>query len=88
MKDLDTPQHEALRRFLKLERQKLELTQEEVAHRIGRRQSFISAVESGQHRVSAVELLRFATALEFDPCQALRQMSKAAQPPRRGRRGG
>jgi hypothetical protein len=51
MKDLDTPQHEALRRFLKLECQKLELTQEEVARRVGRRQSFISAVESGQHRV-------------------------------------
>jgi transcriptional regulator with XRE-family HTH domain len=88
MKDLDTPQHEALRRLLKLERQRLELTQEEVAARIGRRQSFISAVESGQHRVSVVEFLSFAAALEFDPCKGLKEVGRAAETPRRGRRGG
>ena len=80
MKDLDTREHEALRRLLKLERQKLEWTQEQVAKKIGRQQSFVSAVESGQHRVSVVEFLRFAAALGFDACAALKQVAKAGKP--------
>jgi ribosome-binding protein aMBF1 (putative translation factor) len=86
MKDLDTREHEALRRLLKLERQKREWTQEQVAEKIGRRQSFVSAVESGQHRVSVVEFLRFAAALGFDPCAALKQFAKAGKPGGPGRR--
>ena len=36
--------------------------------------------ESGQHRVSVVEFLRFAAALGFDPCAALKQVAKAGKP--------
>jgi transcriptional regulator with XRE-family HTH domain len=57
MKDFDTPQHEALRKLLKEKRQRAELTQVELAERIGRAQSFMSAIEPGRHRVSVVEFL-------------------------------
>jgi hypothetical protein len=57
-----------------------------VAKKIGRRQSLVSAVESVQHRVSVVEFLRFA--LGFDPCEALKEVSRAAAAPRCGRRSG
>jgi len=54
-----------------------DLTQREVAKRMGRQQSFVSAVESGQHRVSVVELMDFAEAIGFDPRSALRRIAKA-----------
>jgi len=38
------------------------LTQSQVANRLGRRQSYVSKCESGERRVDAVELLRFAKA--------------------------
>ena len=45
------------------------LTQEEVAQRLGKPQSFVSKCESGERRVDVVELSRFAKvygkALEF-----------------------
>lgn len=42
------------------------LTQVQVAKRIGRPQSHISNVESGQQRVDVVELKRFATIYKKD----------------------
>jgi hypothetical protein len=39
----------------------------------------VSAVESGQHRVSLVELLDFAEAIGFDPRSAIRRVAKAAK---------
>ena len=45
------------------------LTQEEVARRLGKPQSFVSKCESGERRVDVVELARFAVvyrkALDF-----------------------
>jgi len=36
------------------------LTQEEVARRLGKPQSFVSKCESGERRVDVIELIRFA----------------------------
>jgi hypothetical protein len=56
-----------------------DLTQREVAARMKPQQSFVSAVESGQHRVSMVELMDFAEAIGFDPRSALRRMANVAK---------
>jgi transcriptional regulator with XRE-family HTH domain len=51
------------RRFLerlKSARRAAELTQTEVAKRLGRAQSFVAKCESGERRVDAVELAQFA----------------------------
>jgi cyanate lyase len=59
-------------------RKRANLSQQEVADRIGRGQTFISAVERGQHRVSVLEFLDFAEAIGFDAAAALRRVVKAA----------
>jgi transcriptional regulator with XRE-family HTH domain len=73
---LKSPHHESLRKFLKIKRQELEITQEQLAARIKRRQSFVSDVENGWHRVSVVEYLEFAAALGFDPADGIKQILK------------
>lgn len=69
----------ALRRLLKQRRQRAEMTQHELAAKMGRYQSFITAVETGQHRVTVLELIDFAEALEFDPCAAIRRVARIRQ---------
>jgi len=76
---LSSPRHEALRAFIREKRRAADLTQREVAARMGRQQSFVSAVESGQHRVSVVELMDFAEAIGFDPRSAIRRLAKSAK---------
>jgi len=76
---IDSPRHEALRRLLKEKRQRAELTQWDVARRIGRRQAFISAIERGQLRVSVVDFIAIAEAIGFDPRSAIRRVTAAAK---------
>jgi transcriptional regulator with XRE-family HTH domain len=68
---LRSPRHEALRAFLVERRKKAGLTQAEVAARLGRYQSFVATVESGQRRVDVVEFLDFAEAIGFNPRDAI-----------------
>jgi transcriptional regulator with XRE-family HTH domain len=79
MRELGSPRHEILRRLLKERRQRANLSQQEVANRIGRVQTFVSAVERGQHRVSVLELLDFAESIGFDAADALRRVAKVAK---------
>ena len=75
-KELRSPRHEALRKFLKLERQKAELTQTELAKRLGWPQTTISDIEIGDKRVTAIELIELGEALGFDPMEALGRIAK------------
>jgi transcriptional regulator with XRE-family HTH domain len=77
MRELGSPLHEILRRLLKERRERASLSQQEVADRIGRGQTFVSAVERGQHRVSVLEFLDFAEAIRFDAAAALRSVKVA-----------
>jgi len=62
-------QYDAFLRRLRQARVDAGLTQEEVARRLGRPQSFVSKCESGERRVDVIELSQFARvygkALEF-----------------------
>lgn len=66
------PRVGALGKNLRAARKRLELTQEEVAHRSGLEPAEISRIESGKRdpRVSTLEKL--AKALEVDPGQLLK----------------
>jgi hypothetical protein len=44
---------------------------------MGRPQAFVSAIETGQQRVTVVEFLEFADALGFDPQSAIRRIHAA-----------
>ncbi len=75
-KEIRSPRHEALRKFLKLERQKAELTQEQLAERLGWDRTTISDIETGAKRVTAIELIELSEALGFDGAAAFRRIAK------------
>jgi transcriptional regulator with XRE-family HTH domain len=56
--------HEGIARFVIMRGAELELTQEQLAERMGTSHSAISRIESGQHRTSVATLERLANALE------------------------
>jgi transcriptional regulator with XRE-family HTH domain len=75
-RQLGSPQHEELRRLLIERRRRAELTQQQVADRVGRPQRFISRIERGMHRVTVVELLELAEAIGFDASAVVRRLGK------------
>jgi transcriptional regulator with XRE-family HTH domain len=77
--ELRSPRHEALRKLLKLERQKAELTQTELAKRIGWPQTTISDIEVGEKRVSVLELIAIGEALGLDAAAWVRRIAKVPE---------
>lgn len=75
-KEIRSPRHEALRKFLKLERQKAELSQGQLAERLGWDRTTVSDIETGSKRVTAIELIQLGEALGFDPAAAIRRIAK------------
>jgi transcriptional regulator with XRE-family HTH domain len=73
---LRSPRHEALRALLRERRKAGSLTQAELASRLERPQSFIADVENGQRRLSVVEFIEYAEALDFDAARAIRFLMK------------
>jgi transcriptional regulator with XRE-family HTH domain len=73
---LGSPRHEALRAFIVTSRKKAKLTQTEVAKKLGRYQSYVATVESGQRRIDVVELMEFADAIGFDSREAIKRLRK------------
>jgi transcriptional regulator with XRE-family HTH domain len=76
VRTLDSPRHEALRAFLVERRKKSNLRQVDVAKRLGRAQSYVTYVETGQKLLDVVELMEWADVLGFDPCTAMRRLAK------------
>jgi transcriptional regulator with XRE-family HTH domain len=75
-REIRSPRHEALRKFLKLERQRVELTQGQLAERLGWDQRTISNIETGSKRVTFIEMMELAEALGFDGAAAFRRIAK------------
>ena len=65
-----------LRRALAHARRAAGLTQVDLAKKIGRPQSFVSKVESGERRIDVVEFLDVARALRFDPGRFLAEVDR------------
>jgi transcriptional regulator with XRE-family HTH domain len=78
-KDIRSPQALALAKLLKVKRIEADLTQRQIAERLGWDQSVISEIETGQRRVSVVELIALAKALDFDPAAAVRRIAKVTE---------
>jgi transcriptional regulator with XRE-family HTH domain len=60
MKAIYTPEYQRMRERLREAREAAGLTQKQVAEHFGKRQSFVSKVESGERRIDPTELERFA----------------------------
>ncbi|EEL2472722.1 helix-turn-helix transcriptional regulator, partial [Salmonella enterica] len=52
-------------------RLKAGLTQKQFAEKVGKPQSFISKVESGERRLDFVEFIHLARLLSLDPCEIM-----------------
>ena len=59
---------------LKEAREGAGFTQQDLAARLHRPQSYISKYESGERRLDVIEFLRIAKVLKADPCQILRKI--------------
>lgn len=55
-------------------RQRAGLTQQDLARRVGKPQSFVSKVETGERRLDIVEFVALARALEVDPVGLMRRL--------------
>jgi transcriptional regulator with XRE-family HTH domain len=65
-------------RFLELlvkARREADLTQVEVASRLGRPQSYVSKYENGERRLDVIEFLEIARAVGFDAVRLIRRLA-------------
>jgi transcriptional regulator with XRE-family HTH domain len=61
-------------------REKAGMTQQQLADRLGRPQSFVAKYEGGERRIDVVEFIAIARALEMDPARAVREIAAAYRP--------
>lgn len=66
MKSTRTPRYQELTSRLKSARKGADLTQQELADRLGKPQSYVSKYESGERRLDVAEFMEVATALGLD----------------------
>lgn len=71
---LRSPQQKQLRTLLRELRRRHQVTQAEVAKRLGKPQSFVAKYEHGERRLSAIEFIHVARALGVEPVTLLRQL--------------
>ncbi len=68
-----SPIYKRLCRLLGDARRKAKLQQTDVAKRLGRPQSYVSKVESGERRLDVGEFVELASAINADPVAVLRR---------------
>lgn len=65
----------AVRKFLRLKRLERELTQRDLAALLGKPQSYVSKIETGERAVSVGEFIELSQALKFDLRSAIRKVA-------------
>ena len=78
-KGLHTEPNRRLRAQLVAERKRAGLTQEAVAERLAKPQSYVAKYERGERRLDIVELIEISTAIGFDPVQFIREFIAAGR---------
>jgi transcriptional regulator with XRE-family HTH domain len=76
VKTLGSTRHRVLIAALIERREALDLTQADVAGKLGEYQSFVARYESGQRRIDVIELLRLAEILKFDATVLVRKLAR------------
>lgn len=75
-KSIYTARYKRMREQLVAAREKAGLTQVELAKILGKPQSFISKVESGERRIDVIELFQALSAIGADPVAFVRALLK------------
>ena len=73
MKSIFTKEYAALMEVLARARKAQDLSQQAVAERLGKPQSFVSKYESSERRLDVIEFFAVAKALGCQPLELLRQ---------------
>ena len=71
-KSVHTEKYRQILDWLIAARRQAGLTQQQVADRLGRPQSFVAKYEGGERRLDIVEFVEIAKALKADPQEAVR----------------
>lgn len=66
-KSIYSEKHKKLCRLLTEARKKAGLTQQDLADKIGKPQSFIAKYEGGERRLDVIELIEIASIISLDP---------------------
>lgn len=74
LKSVHTAEQLAFRELMIKARKQAGLTQQELAHRLGRPQSFVAKYEGGERRLDVVEFVTVARAMGADPVRILRAL--------------
>lgn len=74
LKSLRSPAHVRLLELLVAAREKAGLTQQQLADRLRKPQSFISKYEGGERRIDVIEFIAIAEALQMDASRAIREI--------------
>jgi transcriptional regulator with XRE-family HTH domain len=70
--------YKALIGLLVARREAAGMTQSDLAARLGKPQSFVARLESGQQRITVVEFVTLARILRFDPYKIISTLEKTA----------
>lgn len=76
MKSLRSTEHVRLTEYLVAAREKAGFTQQQLADKLGKHQSFVAKYEGGERRIDVIEFLHIARALGFDASRAIRAIEK------------
>ena len=74
-KSVHSPEQLALRELLIGARNKAGLTQQKLAKRLGKPQSFVAKYEGGERRLDVIEFVVIARAIGADPVRMLRSLT-------------
>ncbi|MND45339.1 helix-turn-helix protein [compost metagenome] len=74
-----TQRHQEFIAFIASVRKAADVTQAELAERLGKPQSFVSKVERGERRLDVIEFCQVAEALGKDPAKLLMEFGDAGR---------
>jgi len=74
-KSVHSPEQQLLRELLIAARDQAGLTQQRLAKRLGKPQSFVAKYEGGERRLDVVEFIVIARAIGTDPARIFRKIA-------------
>jgi transcriptional regulator with XRE-family HTH domain len=73
-KYLYSPEQLAFRELMIVARKKAGITQQQLANRLDKPQSFVAKYEGGERRLDLIEFIAVARALEADPARLIKNL--------------
>ena len=75
-KTIHSPASQTFCSLFREERQRAHLSQERLAEKLKKPQSFVAKIEKGERRVDLIEFLTIAHAMGMDPAKFVRKLQK------------